>query len=128
MNLVDAYTAVAELNQHLQDILSQEDVKYDIRFKNHFYEFEAIFLIEDQEQQDNKRNELIRALLHDHFTDIINHVTLKKDEMWTPSNLIVDILCNEDLNTRPEDATMEIVSEVYEVEDKETLAIENRDS
>lgn len=127
MNLLDLYVHVAELHEYLDKILSQEDVNFDVVFKNHTYNFESVFLEEDKEEQMRKRKELLRALLHDHVSDIVDHVTFKGESHWTPRNLIVEVLLHH--GNRPESATLEIVSDEYEInEENKTLAIEAGDS
>jgi hypothetical protein len=121
MNLLDLYVQVAELHEYLDKILSQDDVNFDIQFKNHKYNFESVFLIEDKEQQTIKRKELLRALLHDHVSDIVDHVTLNSESHWTPRNLIVEVLLHH--GHKPESATLEIVSEEYDVTERQKPAI-----
>lgn len=116
MNLLDLYEAIANLNDYLEKVLSQDDVNFDITFKNLSYDFQSVYLLEDKQEQDAKRKELIRALLHDHVADIVDHVTLHANEPWTPRNLIIDILSQHAY--RPPEATLEIVSEEYVIEDK----------
>ena len=116
MNLLDAYNAIAELNEFLEKTLNQQDVNYDITFGEHKYCFEATFTEEDKQEQAIARKKLIKALLEHHTQDIINHITgPNRDEHWSPANLIVEVLSYA--GERPEDATLEIVSEEYEIGD-----------
>jgi hypothetical protein len=127
MNLLDLYVHIAELHEYLDKILSQDDVNFDVQFKNHKYNFESVFLLEDKEQQTIKRKELLRALLQDHVADIVDHVTLNAESLWTPRNLIVEVLLHH--GHKPDSATLEIVSDEYEInEENKTLAIEGGDS
>lgn len=114
MNLLDLYISIGELHEYLHKILDQEDVNFDVLFKNHAYNFESVFIPEDRAAQERKRRELVHALLLDHTNDIVNHICLSPETPWTPRNLVVEVLLHH--GERPQGATLEIVSDEYDVE------------